>query len=418
MIRWITENLGTAPASEKSVTSDFAILDVRDLVDKFGNSAIATKEKIDWGLKLLRQGKRVVVCCDYGISRSNAIAAGILSLHNDMSLNEAIKAVIQATGEHEIKLEPLQSVRLALEDEPLAKPHDAEHRILLTGGAGFIGQALFRELSKQYYVIAPLRADVDILAGALELDLLVKEHQINCIVHLANPRIYTSTHAIGDTLVLLRNVLEVCKENNIHLIYPSGWEVYSAYRANEIIAGENLPLFPKGPYGEAKLLCENLIAHHRSLHGLKCGLLRSAPLYGNNSDKPKFIYNFIGKAKTNQPIATHRYLNGDPKLDLLHIDDFVTAVIGAIGKYFIGNVNIGTGRSVSTWQIAEWIIEETGSTSTLSARNIDDYVANITMDISLAQKALNWQPTVTWDTGLRNLLEQLQTGKGGYPDDK
>jgi nucleoside-diphosphate-sugar epimerase len=406
MIRWITENLGTASASDKSISSDFAILDVRDLVDKFGNSPVATKEKIEQGFALLTQGQRVVVCCDYGISRSNAIAAGILSLFNGITLNQAIKEVIQATGEHEIKLEPLHSVRAALQDE-VTQVADNKHRVLLTGGTGFIGQALLGELSKRHYVIAPSRTDIDMLAGALELDLLVKEHRINCIVHLANPRVYTSIHAIGDTLVLLRNVLEVCKENNIRLIYPSSWEVYSAYCASEIIAGESLPLFPKGPYGEAKLLCENLITHHRSLYGLKCGLLRSSPLYGGSSDKPKFIYNFINKAKMNQPVTTHRYLNGDPSLDLLYIDDFVMAVMASIEKDFIGNLNIGTGRPVSTWQIAEWIIEKTGSASTLSARNINDYVANVTMDISLAHKILKWQPAVTWEMGLSNLLENI-----------
>ena len=79
MIRWITDELGTAPFTDSEISDDLNVLDVRDLVDKHGNSPEATREKIDQGVSLLQQGGRLVVCCDYGISRSNAIAAGILS---------------------------------------------------------------------------------------------------------------------------------------------------------------------------------------------------------------------------------------------------------------------------------------------------------------------------------------------------
>ncbi|TRZ87848.1 MAG: NAD-dependent epimerase/dehydratase family protein [Methanosarcinales archaeon] len=404
VIRWISEQLGTAPASDQSIPSDLVVLDVRDLVDKFGNSPAATKEKIEKGVALLKQGKRVVVCCDYGISRSNAIAAGILSRFKGIALDQAIREVIHAIGVQEIKLEPLRSVRAALQDGVESIIDDVP-RVLLTGGTGFIGQALLHELSRCHHVIAPSRSEVDLTAGALELDLLVKEHRINCIVHLANPRVYTSNHAIGETLVLLRNVLDVCKENDIRLIYPSNWEVYSAYRTGEILADENLPLFPKGPYGETKLLCENLLEHHRKLYGLKCGLLRSSPLYGEASDRPKFIYNFIDKARKNEPIKTHRYLNGVPKLDLLYVGDFVSAIVRAIETNFVGTLNIGAGRAVSTWEVAELIVSRTGSTSTVDCLIIEDYAANITMDIASACKALAWQPTVTWEMGIGRLLE-------------
>lgn len=407
MIRWINEKLGTAPATDPSITNEVVVLDVRDLVDKFGNTPAATKEKIEQGLSLLRQGNKVVVCCDYGISRSNAIAAGILSRYSKVSLDQAIKHVIHATGEQEIKLEPLRSVRAALQDGDDSIVDNAP-RILLTGGSGFIGQGLFRKLAKRRHVIAPSRGELDLMAGALGLDLLVKEHRINCIVHLANPRVYTSIRAIGDTVTLLRNVLEVCKDNSIRLIYPSNWEIYSAYQANDLIANENLPLFPKGPYGEAKLLCENLIDYHRKLHSLSCGVIRSSSLYGEASDRPKFIYNFIGKALKNETIKTHQYLNGVPKLDLLHVDDFVSAVMKAIEANFVGTVNIGFGRSVSTREVAKWIVRELGSTSIVESRIIDDYSPNITMDYSLARKVLGWEPTISWETGVDQLIKKSQ----------
>lgn len=404
MIRWITEELGTAPFTSPEISGELNVLDVRDLVDKHGNSSQATREKIDQGVALLQQGGRLVVCCDYGISRSNAIAAGILSVKSGITLEAAVRQVMRATGEQEIKLDPLRAVRAAL-SKPEEDSGADEPRVLITGGSGFIGSCLQEVLGDQVYWVAPTRSEADLISGALELDLLVKEHRINCIVHLANPRVYTSIQAIGDTVTLLRNVLEVCKENHIRLIYPSGWEVYSGYRSSDLIADESLPAFAKGPYGEAKALCESLIEHHRKLHGLQCGMLRSSPLYGATSDRPKFIYNFIGKALRGETIKTHRYLNGDPKLDLLHVDDFVSAIVSAVRTNFSGTVNIGAGHAVSTKTVAEWIVSKIGSNSVVESRGIEDYVANITMDISSAQQHLSWQPVTEWEVGLAQLLE-------------
>ena len=126
-IRWITPLLGTAPAMAlRDAGSDLHIVDVRDLVDKAGNRADAVAEKIRAGQALLAAGKKTVVCCDYGISRSNAIAAGILACAEGISLESAVRRVQDATGEGEIKVEPLQVVRAALGEQavPAAPPPD------------------------------------------------------------------------------------------------------------------------------------------------------------------------------------------------------------------------------------------------------------------------------------------------------
>ena len=199
MIRWITKELGTAPFTDSEIGDDLNVLDVRDLVDKHGNSAQATREKIDQGVALLQQGRKLVICCDYGISRSNAIAVGILSVKHKISLEAAIRQVMKATGEHEVKLDPLRAVRSALDPDKESIAVD-EPRVLITGGNGLIGRRLRECLEGEIYCIVPNRREADLMFGALELDLLVKEHQINWIIHLANPRIYTSIHAMGETL--------------------------------------------------------------------------------------------------------------------------------------------------------------------------------------------------------------------------
>ena len=114
-IRWITPLLGTAPASQVCKEPDMNIVDVRDMVDKAGNRADTVLQKITEGCDSLREGKKTVVCCDYGISRSNAVAAGILARHQSIPFEAAVRQVLEATGEKEIKIGPLNSVRMALE---------------------------------------------------------------------------------------------------------------------------------------------------------------------------------------------------------------------------------------------------------------------------------------------------------------
>ena len=79
MIRWINNTLGTA-AFEDPATAGHEVLDVRSLVDGPANGVEALRERIEAGLTMLQKSGRLIVCCDYGISRSNTIAAAILAL--------------------------------------------------------------------------------------------------------------------------------------------------------------------------------------------------------------------------------------------------------------------------------------------------------------------------------------------------
>ncbi len=392
MIRWITPALGTAPANSQELGLEMAVVDVRDLVDKAGNSGDAVLAKVQLGVALLKEGRRVVVCCDYGISRSNAIAAGILSVQSRMPFDEAVGEVCRATGEREIKLEPLNVVRRALSGNAPKTGDSQDRRILITGGSGFIGTVLQRELGASGFVISPSRKDSDLLTGSLGLDLIVKQNRINQIVHLANPRVYTSAKATGDAITMVRNVLDVCRENSLRLLYLSGWEVYSGYRTTNLLANENLPVLPKGPYGEAKMLCEALISHFAKQYGVFASIIRSSPVYGIGSDRPKFIYNFLGKARLGALIRTHRYRNGEPHLDLLHIEDLTSALLAVIKHDFDGYLNIGSGRLIGTNAIARLIVEKSHSSSHIAEQEIDDYAPNILMDYSKAHAMLGWRP--------------------------
>jgi nucleoside-diphosphate-sugar epimerase len=405
-VRWITPQLGTGPAMQVAKEPDINIVDVRDLVDKAGNRAEAVRQKINEGCDSLRAGKKTVVCCDYGISRSNAVAVGILSLYEAIPFESAVRRVLEATGEREIKVDPLQAVRLAL---GLDKKHNQHQklRVLVTGGTGLIGRPVSQKLTEAFEIFTPSRSELDLQLGSTQLDLLVGENEIDCIVHLANPRIYTSNIALGVTLIMLRNVLDVCVERDIKLIYLSSFEVYSGYRTSHLWANEALPLLPKGPYGETKYLAEMLIEHCRQMRGLRCTILRASTAYGIGSDRPKFIYNFIDKIKNSQRIVTHHYNNAAPALDLLYIDDLVSAVAKAVDSDFSGNLNIGTGVNTTTLKIAELLNDMLDGKIDIDSISIDSDTASIAMDASLAKIMLGWQATIGVREGLQNIIGKL-----------
>jgi len=243
----------------------------------------------------------------------------------------------------------------------------------------------------------------------VSLDLFAREHNVNRIVHLANPRIYNTNQAMGESLVLLKNVLDVCCQNQAKLIYVSNWEVYSGYRANHLLAPESLPLLPRGIYGETKYLCERLIEQHQRNYGLEYVTLRSGIVYGGASDRPRFIFKFMQQAARNEEIIAHKYLNGFPCLDLLHVNDLVSALSAIIETDYTGALHVGSGRSISTTEIAHLIVRMIGSNSEVRHREIQEHMANILMDYSRATSILGWQPKITLEEGLRMLLDESTT---------
>lgn len=402
-IRWITPLLGTAPAiAMQGADKDIYVVDVRDLVDKPGNRAESVAEKIRIGHDLLVSGKKTVVCCDYGISRSNAIAAGILAGVENISLEAAVRRVQVATGEQEIKAEPLRAVRQALGEYAVAPQRGEKRRVLLTGGSGFLGRYVSAELAGQADLIAPSRVELDVARGTTQLDVIAGEAGIDMIVHLANPRIYTSNVAMGEALTMLRNVMDVCLSQEIPLVYMSSWEIYSGY-PGDLRADESLPALPRGPYAEAKYLAETLIEHAKVHHGLRCAVIRSSPVYGLGSDRPKFIYNFIDKARRGETIVTHAYRNGDPALDLLHVSDLAGLIATVVRTEFIGTLNVGSGTVHTTYSIAQRIVDILGSRSEVKRTQIDADTARITMDYGRAKRLLNWEPLIRFENGIQDI---------------
>jgi UDP-glucose 4-epimerase len=154
----------------------------------------------------------------------------------------------------------------------------------------------------------------------------------------------------------------------------------------------------------AKAFCEQLIENYHFRYGLEYCILRSSPIYGPGSDRPKFIWNFIRKALRNEEIVTHEYLNGLPALDLLYATDLCRAILEAIERGVRGTINIGTGVGITTSDVAHLIVEKIGSKSRIRQQRIEAYTSNIIMDISQASANLGWCPRTTLSDGLDTLI--------------
>jgi len=404
MIKWITNELGTAKKNETD-EDIYNIIDVRDMVDKRGNSDQLILAKINAVIKLLKNKKRIVVCCDYGISRSNAIAVGVLVKYYGYDFEDAIKQVIKKTGEETIQLGILNSVKNALGVNYENKKKKNRKMILITGADNFIGKALVRVLKNRYDLIIPKKSELDLTKGPIYLDSMVKKYGANLIVHLDNPKIGTTTKSMGETIIMLKNVLDVCQENKIPLIFPSSWKIFAGYKNRLITVLSSLFPYPTDTYGQTRLLCETILDQYKKNYGVKVAILRFSTIYGLGGDEPKFIRDFIEKAKKNLVIYNHKYKNGFPVLDLLNIEDAVRAIELIIKKNFYGTISIGSGVGYSTFEIARKIRKLCCSNSKIIFREIKDFGPKFVMDIKETKKVLGWSPKITLEDGLKEIIK-------------
>jgi UDP-glucuronate decarboxylase len=411
-MKWLNEEVGTAAFNDTSIQAldplTNIIVDVRDLVDKSGNDVSYVGSKIDEALSYLNDQKKVIICCDYGLSRSNSVAIGVLVKRLGIPFSDAVSIAKKVVDESGIKIEMLNTVFSALyhNSGKLTDHANKNKNILITGANGFLGKQLQKKFSGDYRVTCPSSKEVDLIENVVELDLLVKANNINTLVHLANPKVYTNTRATGDTLIMLKNVLDVCRTNDLKLVYLSSWEIYSGYKTANLVADANLQPNPKGTYGETKWLCDLLVKQYVKNYGIKYQIIRPGPVYGPGSDKPKFIYNFINKALKDEKIITHKYLNGLPSLDLLFIEDVLAFLYQCITNDYIGEINIGSGISTNTFKVASVICEITGSKSQIDQVLINDYSSNILMDNFMAKQIFSWAPEVELRNGITKILEQ------------
>jgi len=405
MVVWIKDDLGVAPCSTR-VNSHVSRLDVRDLVDGKGNDLGLLRNKIQTGAKMLRNGKKLVVCCDMGISRSVAISIGILTLL-DKSFDSSVKLVGSKIKDQSVNLDILEDVRKCLNPTNNKQPRKREKsRILIAGSTESIGRSVIGKLSGRYSFFNFDENKTDLSKETLSPYREIKKNRIDLIMDLTHHSPSNSIQSFARSVATTRNILEACRVSDTPLIHLSSLSVFDGYYEDSVLPLESsIERKPASISGQGAGLCEELIQWYRDVHALNATILRPANVYGRNMDKKGFLWKFIIKASEDKPITVHKYLNGFQRFDFLHIDDLIHALGAAIQLSPSEDINLGTGVGISTFDVAELIMKSTASKSKIDIRDVDNYAPNLIPDIKKAKEKLSWRPKTSLTQGLKDLLK-------------
>jgi len=306
-------------------------------------------------------------------------------------------------------------------------------RILVTGGAGFLGSHLCERLLDaghevlcvdNYYTgrrstIAHLLDNprFEIMRHDICFPLYVEVDEIFNLACPATPIHYqfdpvqtTKTSVHGSI-----NMLGLAKRTKAKIFLASTSEVYgdpSVHPQPESYWGNVNPIGPRACYDEGKRCAETLFFDYHRQHGLKIKVARIFNTYGPrmHPNDGRVVSNFIVQALKNEDITI--YGDGSQTRSFCYVDDMVSAFIALMnsGDEMTGPVNLGNPDEFSILELARKVIEMTGSRSSIVFLPLPaDDPQQRRPDISLAKSALHWEPTIRLDAGLVRTIEYFRS---------
>jgi dTDP-glucose 4,6-dehydratase len=301
-------------------------------------------------------------------------------------------------------------------------------RAVMTGGAGFLGRHLCRELLAagtevlcvdSFITSSPaslrtLRAEprfrlleADVAQG-LDID-----GDIDLIVHLASPA-SPPDYQLHPLATLdagsrgTRNALELAARTGARFVLASTSEVYGDPAVSpqpEHYWGNVNPVGPRSMYDEAKRFAEALTVAYRRAGRVNAGIVRIFNTYGPGMrpDDGRVVPTFSCQALRGLPLTVAG--DGSQTRSLCHVADMVRGILAFAGSDLAGPVNLGNPDEATVRQIAERIIELTGSRSDIEHIPLpqDDPMIRCP-DITQARTTLGWQPRISWHEGLTETL--------------
>lgn len=301
-----------------------------------------------------------------------------------------------------------------------------DKNIIITGGAGFIGSHLAEELSKTNDVkiiddlssgfiqnIAEFKNKVNFVKADIRSKEIQKEFEnIEIVFHQAanieiaksfkNPLPSTEVNILG-TL----NILEACRKFDCRLIFASSTSIYG--EPKNLPIKENHTLNPTSPYALSKKIGEEYCKLYSEIYGLKTLSLRYFNVYGPKqratSPYSGVISIFIRNLLNNKPLII--YGDGEQTRDFVNVKDVAQANILAARSKVLGKaINIGTGKQTSINQLVKILAKITGKKLEVihKSQRIGDVKYSLA-DITLAKELLNWEPKISLESGLRELVK-------------
>ena len=233
----------------------------------------------------------------------------------------------------------------------------------------------------------------------------VSDEIFDAIVHLAA---FVPRTAADDTLDKARlgnidatiNLLTYFGEKSEKIIIGSTAEVYDQSKIHGPITEDNV-VAGGSYYGSTKLASELITQSYAKKLNKELTILRFSVMYGGYDPIARAIPNFIRAAKAGEDLT----IRGAKVLrDYVHTDDVARSIICAVNANGAGVVNIGTGRGVSIQETAQAIVDSTQSTSRIVVLS-EDGGSDIVIDISRAEKLLNYHPEVFFPDKLKEMEE-------------
>jgi UDP-glucuronate decarboxylase len=305
-------------------------------------------------------------------------------------------------------------------------------RVLVTGGAGFLGSHLCDRLLKEgddvicvdnlftgsknnirHMLSNPY---FEFIRHDVTEPLYVEVDQIYNLACPASPihYQYDPVKTAKTSVVGAVNMLGLAKRVNARILQASTSEVYGdpeVHPQPERYRGNVNPIGLRSCYDEGKRMAETLFFDYHRQYGVDIRVIRIFNTYGPrmNKNDGRVVSNFIVQALKNEDITI--YGEGLQTRSFCYVDDLIEGMYRMMNcEDFTGPVNIGNPGEFTMIELAQKVIELTGSSSKLVYRPLpsDDPTQRRPV-IDLAKEKLGWQPTIALDEGLKRTIEYFKT---------
>lgn len=304
-------------------------------------------------------------------------------------------------------------------------------RIVITGGAGFIGSHLTGELLRRGNEVLVVdnfhtgtrenlreylgNPGFELMRHDVIVPILLEADQIYHLACPASPVHYQSNpvKTIKTNVMGTINMLGLAKRVKARFLLASTSEVYGdplQHPQTESYWGNVNPIGPRSCYDEGKRVAETLTMNYQQGNGVDARIVRIFNTYGPRMlfEDGRVVSNFVVQALKNEEITL--YGDGSQTRSFCFVSDLVDGLIRAMeAADFRGPVNLGNPVEMSVKALAELIIELTGSRSKIGYRELpkDDPIRR-RPDITLAKSALGWSPSVSVKEGMQRTIDDFR----------
>lgn len=306
-------------------------------------------------------------------------------------------------------------------------------KILVTGGAGFIGSHLCERLlnegnevicidnlftgSKKNIVQLLSNPYFEFIRHDVNIPMFVEVDEIFNLACPASPihYQYDAIQTVKTSVMGAINVLGLAKRTKAKVLQASTSEVYGdpiIHPQIESYWGNVNPIGIRSCYDEGKRCAETLFMDYHRMNDVKIKIIRIFNTYGPrmHQNDGRVVSNFIVQALKNEDITI--YGNGSQTRSFQYVDDLIEAMIRMMNSKdsFIGPVNIGNPNEFTILELAELIIKLTNSSSKINFHPLpQDDPKQRQPDIDLAKNNLFWKPEIQLVTGLLRTIDYFRT---------